>query len=95
MRLATLMPAASMGEIEKSVSWLFRMKPLVMCQEPKPLSTVVVITTTLPFLSTMVMWVVPASAGPLPMPSGTAPRLPGWAVPMLLAKLTRSARPRR
>ena len=93
-RFAIGAPVLSVGVAEKSVSWLLRMKPRVMWYEPKPLSTVVVITSALPFLSTIVMWVVPLS-GVRSTPSGTAPRLPATAVPMLVEKLSRSARPRR
>ena len=65
-----------------------------MWNAPKPPSTVVVMTSALPSLSTIVMCVVPLSAV-LATPSGTGPRLPGCAVPMLVAKLIRSARLRR
>ena len=59
------------------------------------LSTVVVMTTALPSLSTIVMCVVPLS-GVTATPSGvTGPRLPGIAVPMLRVRLIRPARLRR
>src|SRR3954464_12646101 len=46
--LATGRPCASVGEKEKSVSWLLRKKPSTIRPGPKMLSTVVVIDTTLP-----------------------------------------------
>ena len=57
------------------------------------LSTVVVIASALPSLSTIVMCVVPFSAV-LDEPS-TGPRLPAAAVPMLVVKLMFAARLRR
>src|SRR5215472_5559217 len=52
--LAAEAPAALVGANEKSVSWLLSMKPSTIRPSPKTLSTVVVIETTLPHLSTTV-----------------------------------------
>src|ERR1700709_2669715 len=57
--LAAGAPPASVGEKEKSVSWLFSTKPCVIRPEPKMLSTVVVIETTSPRASTMTKCEVP------------------------------------
>ncbi|MNL12877.1 hypothetical protein D3C87_1337580 [compost metagenome] len=82
----------SIGLSAKSVSWLFSRKPCVMWNEPMLPSTVVVITTTLPCLSTTVKCVVPCSSV-LSMPSGTSPRSPALARFMLFVRLMRLARP--
>ncbi|OQB98669.1 MAG: hypothetical protein BWX79_03274 [Alphaproteobacteria bacterium ADurb.Bin100] len=87
-------PLLSAASTEKSVSWLLSRKPLVMRYEPMPLSMVVVITSTLPFLSTMVMCVVPLPSALL-MPSGAVVKVPATAVPMLRVKSIRLARLRR
>src|SRR5205085_11199756 len=49
--LAAGRPSASRGEKEKSVIWLLRKKPSTIRPDPKMLSTVVVIDTTLPAAS--------------------------------------------
>src|SRR5436190_22696707 len=76
--LAVGAPSRSFGVKEKSVSWLFRKKPLVIRPEPKRLSTVVVIETAFPSASTITRWLVPpgswvASGARTPAPFG----LPG------------------
>ena len=93
-RLATGAPAASTGAALKSVSWLFSMIPRAMWNEPSVDSTVVVIVTTLPSLSTIEMCVVPCS-GVLSMPSGGAPKSPAAAVPMLRVQADQAALGRR
>ena len=60
--LAAGAPSFSVGEKLKSVSWLLRKKPPTMRPEPKTLSTVVVIETTLPAASTMTKCEVPAAS---------------------------------
>ena len=76
--LAAGAPSFSVGEKEKSVSWLFRKKPWTIRPEPKRLSTVVVIETTLPLPSTMTKWVVPPGSCVASGARGPAPRgLPG------------------
>src|SRR5690349_14962662 len=74
--LAAAVPSPLVGENEKSVSWLFRKKPWTIRPEPKVLSTVVVIETTLPHLSTMTRWVVPATSWVLSLANAGAPL--GW-----------------
>ena len=71
--LATGAPAVSTGENEKSVSWLFRKKPWTIRPEPKMLSTVVVMDTALPSLSTTTKWVVPAGSRVASGPRAWAP----------------------
>ena len=58
-------------------------------------STVVVAVSALPLPSTIVNWLVPCSTRLGSMPSGTGPRLPAAAVPMLVVKLISAARLRR
>ena len=60
--LATGFPSRT-GSKEKSVSWLSRMKPFTIISDPIGASTVVVIETTSPRLSTMDMWLVPGCSG--------------------------------
>ena len=91
-----LVAMLGVGVAEKSVSWLLSRKPpRVMWNEPKPPSTVVVKDTALPSLSTTETCVVPFSVLGGEMPSGTGPRSPGSAVPMLSEKSIRLARWRR
>ncbi|MNT64234.1 hypothetical protein D3C72_2021140 [compost metagenome] len=79
----------------KSVSSLFSRKPLVMWYEPSPDSMVVVIDTTLPYLSCSDRWVVPCSST-MEGVSGTSPRLPAaTGVVIEPTVLIRSARWRR
>ena len=58
---ATGAPSAT-GRNEKSVSWLFSMKPPTARPEPNSDSTVVVIETMLPSRSTTTKWEVPAAS---------------------------------
>ena len=74
-RLATGAPATA-GRNEKSVSWLLSMKPRTMRREPKALSMLVVIDTTLPSPSTTLRWVVEACSDP----GSSAPRAPPSAL---------------
>jgi hypothetical protein len=60
--LAAGRPSASVGEKLKSVIWLLRKKPSTIRPEPKMLSTVVVMLTTLPALSPTMKWLVPAGS---------------------------------
>ena len=96
-RLAMGAPVESVGEAEKSVSWLFSRKPpRVMWKAPKPDSMVVVIDTTLPRPSTTVICVVPFSGDGPCTPVGVAVASgPAVAVPMLRVRSIRPARLRR
>src|SRR5690348_14778162 len=60
-RLATGIPPGPAGSAEKSVSWLFRMKPSTMWNDPNADSTVVVSAAALPSESTTLTWLVPCS----------------------------------
>ena len=94
MRLA-IGPLESLASTEKSVSWLFSRKPRVKWNEPMPLSIVVVMTTTLPSLSTIDMCVVPLPSCTL-LPAGVlVANTPACAVPMLRVVEISAARERR
>ena len=60
--LATGFPSRA-GSKEKSVSSLLRKNPFAIISEPNTYSTVVVIDTTSPELSTTERWLVPGSCG--------------------------------
>ena len=70
-RFATALPSFS-GAKEKSVSWLFRMKPPTIWREPKAFSTDVVIESTLPSPSTMTKWLVAGMSNALPSSRSSA-----------------------
>ncbi|MNL43660.1 hypothetical protein D3C87_1661830 [compost metagenome] len=89
--MATGTPPLSVGWAEKSVIWLLSRKPLVMWNDPMLDSTEVVALTTLPSASTMVNWFVPCSISDA-TPSGTEPRFPAVAVPMLTVGEINAAR---
>ena len=92
MLLAIGAPAASIGDAEKSVSWLLRIIPLLMWNEPMLDSTVVVAETTLPLPSTIEKWLVPYS-GVVSIPRSTSVlNAPAVAVPMLAVSLISAAR---
>src|SRR5689334_22146461 len=82
--LATGLPPRVGGRV-KSVSWLFRTKPLVQREEPNGPSTVMVAETALPSASTMEKWLVPGCAALASRPHivmmgllcSTAPGSPG------------------
>src|SRR5829696_3220958 len=59
-RLGTGTPSLT-GSAAKSVSWLLRMNPSTMWNEPNADSTVVVSAAALPCVSTMLIWLVPCS----------------------------------
>ncbi|MNN51127.1 hypothetical protein D3C81_1657460 [compost metagenome] len=90
-RFATGTPSTE-GTGLKSVSSLFSRKPLVMWYEPSPDSMVVVIDTTLPYLSCSDRWVVPRSCTD-DGDSGTSPRSPAAtgvvSTPVVLIRLAR------
>jgi hypothetical protein len=92
-RLATG-PSVVLGMAAKSVSWLLSTKPRVTWKEPMLDSTVVVMLSALPWASTMLMWVVPDSLTST-TPCEGVPKLPAWAVPMLLVVEMSAARWRR
>src|SRR6476619_4900743 len=81
-RLGTGTPSGPRGSAAKSVSWLLRMNPSTMWNEPNADSTVVVIEAALPLVSTMLIWLVPCSGGGGAGAVG-GPNSPGFAVPMV------------
>ncbi|MNX97197.1 hypothetical protein D3C86_1295520 [compost metagenome] len=93
--MATGLPF-SVGVNEKSVSWLFSMKPRTMMCEPKYDSMVVVIDNAPPRLSTATICEVEIRGGERSGANATRTPggVPGWARPMLLSPISaaRSAR---
>ena len=93
-RLATGAPSGPAGSAAKSVSWLFRMNPSTMWNEPNADSTVVVSAAALPYSSTTLIWLVPCSGMGAGVAGGAA-NSPGFAVPMLRCSEISAARPAR
>ena len=78
------------------MSWLLRKKPPTIRPSPKMLSTVVVIETTLPSVSTITKWVVPPGSwvrsgarAPAPLRLAGAGRRAGLVGPISLARASR------
>ena len=95
IRLAIGMPSGPAGSAEKSVSWLFRMKPSTMWNEPNADSTVVVsdggVALCVDDADLAGAVLGDRGAGVV----GGAPNSPGFAVPMLRCSEISAARPAR